>query len=113
MAYRVGLLLVGMLISATLAGWSAMAGLQAKQCLDGQLPIQLEGEWRGAGIAERGCEVTMASGEVVVVPISGPSFETGVASALVFVVSSVSVLVMLDRRLGRRDRRDEPLDSLV
>jgi hypothetical protein len=92
-------LLFGMLLCATVALWAAMAGFKAKRCLDGRLEVQQDSDWRGATITEEGCEVTTASGEVVLVPISGPPFEAGVAGALGFVALGIIVFVVFVRRV--------------
>ncbi|MFC9916536.1 hypothetical protein [Streptomyces sp. NPDC127197] len=91
-------LLIGMLLCGGLFVWAATAGLKAKQCLEGQL----HPDFNGATITGRGCEVTTTSGETLVVPISGPPFEAGVAGALGFVVLGMATVVMLVRRARRR-----------
>lgn len=91
-------LLMGMLLCGGLFIWAAVAGRKAKQCLEGEL----HPDFNGATITGRGCEVTTASGETLVVPIAGPPFEVGVAGALGFVVLGVGTVVMLVRRARRR-----------
>jgi hypothetical protein len=91
-------LLIGMLLCGGLSVWAAAAGLEAKQCLEGQL----HPDFSGATITGRGCEVTTTSGETLVVPISGPPFEAGVAGALGFVVLGMATVVILVRRARRR-----------
>lgn len=94
-------LLLGMLLCATATIWAAMAGFTARQCLDGRLEVQRNSDWRGATITKKGCEVTSASREVVLVPIFGPPFEAGVAGALGFVAQGIIAFVVLVRRRGR------------
>ncbi|MGW0614986.1 hypothetical protein [Streptomyces sp. NPDC002788] len=91
-------LLVGMLLCGGLSVWAAAAGLKAKQCLEGRL----HPDYDGATITGRGCEVTTASDETLVVPISGPPFEAGVAGALGFVVLGMASAVILVRGARRR-----------
>lgn len=91
-------LLVGMLLCGGLFVWAAAAGRKAKQCLEGQL----HPDFNAATITGRGCEVTTTSGEILVVPISGPPFEAGVAGALGFVVLGMANVLMLVRRARRR-----------
>jgi hypothetical protein len=91
-------LLIGMLLCGGLFVWAAATNLQAKQCLEGQL----HPDFNGATITGRGCEVTTTSGETLVLPISGPPFEAGVAGALGFVVLGMTTVVMLVRRARRR-----------
>lgn len=92
------LLLIGMLLCGGLFVWAAATNLKAKQCLEGQL----HPDFNGATITGRGCEVTTTSGETLVVPISGPPFEAGVAGALGFIVLGMATVVMLVRRARRR-----------
>jgi hypothetical protein len=91
-------LLVGTLLCGGLAVWTVVAGFKAKQCLEGQLHADFD----GATITGPGCEVTTTSGETVVVPLSGPPFEAGVAGALGFVVLGVATAVISVRRARRR-----------
>jgi hypothetical protein len=98
-------LIFAMLVCATVAFWAASAGFKAKQCLDGRLEEQQNLAWRGATITGEGCEVTTASSEVVLVPISGPPFEAGIAGVLSFVVLGIVVLILLARRLRRPSLR--------
>ncbi|GKQ41774.1 hypothetical protein [Streptomyces sp. A012304] len=88
---------IGMLLCGGLFVWAAATGLKAKQCLEGQL----HPDFNGATITGRGCEVTTTSGETLVVAISGPPFEAGVAGALGFVVLGMATVVMLVRRARR------------
>ncbi|GAB2766063.1 hypothetical protein [Streptomyces bullii] len=91
-------LLIGMLLCGGLFVWAAATNLKAKQCLEGQL----HPDFNGATITGRGCEVTTTSGETLVVPISGPPFEAGVAGVLGFLVLGMATVVMLVRRARRR-----------
>ncbi|MBC9726920.1 hypothetical protein [Streptomyces sp. TRM68367] len=94
---------VGMLLCGGLFVWGVAAGLKAKQCLEGQL----HPDFNGATITGRGCEVTTTSGETLVVPISGPPFEAGVAGALGFVVLGMATVVMLVLRARRRSAHQQ------
>jgi hypothetical protein len=102
-----------MLLCSTVAVWVAAAGFKAKQCLDGQLDLQRSWDWRGAtseggaSINELGCEVTTPSGQIVLVPISAPPFEVGVAAVLGFVVLGAVALVVFVRRA---QRPPDPMD---
>jgi hypothetical protein len=94
-------LFIGMLLCGGLLVWAAVAGFKAKQCLEGQL----HSDWNGAVITERGCEVTTSSGEMVIVPISGPPFEAGVAGALGCVALGMAIVVVFVRRARRPSDR--------
>jgi len=91
------LLLSGMLVCAVLVVWSAVTNYRAKECLEGGHTF----EWHAASITENGCEVVKKTGEVVVMPISGPSFEAGVAGGVGFVALGSATATLLVRR-GRR-----------
>ncbi|MFV2119426.1 hypothetical protein ACE14D_13655 [Streptomyces sp. Act-28] len=93
-----GALFIGSLLCGALFVWAAATGLEARRCLEGQSRPDFD----GAVITERGCEVTTTSGETLVVPISGPPFEAGVAGALGFVVLGTATAVTLVRRALRR-----------
>ncbi len=97
----VRLLLLAMLVCATVAGWVAMAGFKAKQCIDGQLAVQRGSDWRGAEISAQGCEVRMASGDIVLVPISAPPFEAGVVAVFGFIVLGLVAVIVVVRRTRR------------
>lgn len=91
-------LVLGMVVCAALALWAAVTQLRAKRCLDGEL----RQDTRGAGITERGCEITTVSGETVLIPIGGPPFEVGVAAVSAFVLLVLAVLATgRDRRTSR------------
>lgn len=94
-------LLAGVLLCGALSVWAAATGLKARRCLEGRL----HSDFNGAVITERGCEVTTTSGGTLVVPISGPPFEAGVAGALGLVVLGVAAVVVLVRRTRRRPVR--------
>ena len=97
-APALGVLLLGTLLCGGLAVWAATSGFKAKQCLEGEL----HPDRNGASITERGCEVTTASGEQVLVPVPDPPFEAGVAGALGFVVLGATTgVVLAKRRAGR------------
>ena len=101
MRRRVSGLVLAMVVCATVVVWTAIAGLSAKQCLDGQLDLQRGRAWSGASITEQGCEVTMDTGEVVLVPISAPPFEVGVAAALGFAAVGTVALGLVVQRARR------------
>jgi hypothetical protein len=101
MRLRIPGLLLAMVACATVAGWVATAGLRAKQCLEGQLDLQAGHAWSGASITGQGCEVTMATGQVILVPISAPPFEVGVAASIGFVALGAAALILLVRRARR------------
>jgi hypothetical protein len=90
-------LVLGMVVCAALALWTAVTVHQAKRCLDGEL----RSDTHGAGITERGCEITTISGETVLIPIQGPPFEVGVAAVFGFIVLVLLLLILVTRR----DRR--------
>jgi hypothetical protein len=101
MRLRIPALLLAMVACATVAVWVASDGLKAKQCLGGQLDVQQARAWSGASITDQGCEVIMATGEVVVVPISAPPFEVGVAAGLGCVALGTMALVLVTQRVRR------------
>ena len=94
-------LVLGMVVCAALALWTAVRQFQAKRCLDGEL----RQDTHGAGITEQGCEITTISGETVLIPIEGPPFEVGVAAVFGFMML-VFLLVILVTRRGRRTSSD-------
>jgi hypothetical protein len=87
-------LLLGVVLCAALALWTAVTNLQAKRCIDGELRSDIH----GAAITERGCEITTSSGKTVLVPIEGPPFEVGVAAVCGFIVLVVLMVIVVTRR---------------
>lgn len=96
----VKLLLLGTVVCAGLLVWAAATGYRAKQCLDGSL----HSDWTGISITERGCEVTTTSGELVLMPLTGPPFEVAVTAAFGLLVLGTASVVMLVRRGHRAPR---------
>jgi hypothetical protein len=94
-------LLLGMVVCASLALWSAVPQLQAKRCLEGDL----RPDTNGASIIEQGCEITTISGKTVFIPIDGPRFEVGVASVFGFFVLALLLAIVLIRGAGRPSSR--------
>jgi hypothetical protein len=94
-------LLLGMVVCASLALWSAVPQLQAKRCLVGDL----RPDTNGASITEQGCEITTISGKTVFIPIDGPPLEVGVASVFGFLVLALLLAIVLIRRAGTPSSR--------
>ncbi|MBA0053127.1 hypothetical protein E0L36_20295 [Streptomyces sp. AJS327] len=91
------MLLLATFACGGVAVWAASCGLKAKRCLDGKL----HPDTSSASITERGCEITTTTGGTTRVPISGPSFEAGIASAAGFVVLGSTTTAVLVRRTSR------------
>ncbi|NBE52531.1 hypothetical protein GUY60_14065 [Streptomyces sp. YC537] len=89
-----GALLAGALVCAGPVVGAVAAGHKAKECVD----MRLHPGGQAASVTERGCEIVTASGATVLVPISGPPFEAGVAGAAGFVVLGGATVTVWVRR---------------